>query len=139
MLDQRDGRVLIDYVWKKLDCRIQLPDEDSGFFSKKKRSAAKYDDRRRYSRHFVNSKMAVVDGAEVYCAYSLNLSRSGIAFLHSQQVYPKQSLCLCFPDGTFIEATIVFCRRVNDNCYECGAEFAERDAECEFYDAVEIA
>ena len=64
--------------------------------------------------------------------YVKDLSRGGAAFLHVEQLYPLERMRLLFIDDVssrllqndcLREFEVSWCRRVQANCYEVGAQF----------------
>ncbi len=55
-----------------------------------------------------------------------DISRSGISFLHSEQVFPTEQLMLVMPDCKPRCIEVVRCRRINQSCYEVGASYIKR-------------
>jgi hypothetical protein len=48
-----------------------------------------------------------------------DLSRSGIAILYHEQLFPEEKIRICF-QGRQFEAVVVRCRRLGEKCYEIG-------------------
>jgi hypothetical protein len=61
--------------------------------------------------------------AVAWAVYPVSISRGGIAFLHSEPLYPRESFQIRFPDGRSCNIEITRCRRVGDRCFEVGAQF----------------
>ena len=66
--------------------------------------------------------------------YIKDLSRSGAAFIHSEQLYPLERIRILVTDDRSSRLLrndclrtmeVVRCRRVEDNCFEVGARFVE--------------
>ena len=56
-----------------------------------------------------------------------DISRSGAAFLHAEQLYPGEEGVLWLPTGK-VACTVARCLRRHDECYEVGVRFGgERD------------
>jgi hypothetical protein len=53
------------------------------------------------------------------------VSRVGVGFLHSEQMFPKEIAKFAFPNGTERVLTVTRCRRLGPKCYHIGAEFDE--------------
>ena len=49
-----------------------------------------------------------------------DISRTGIAILYHEQVFPEERLCIQFQNRLF-EVTVVRCRRISKACYEVGS------------------
>ena len=57
--------------------------------------------------------------------YTVNMARSGISFLHSEQLFPRERAGIVLLDGSDYDIEIVRCRRIQDRCFEIGARFIE--------------
>ena len=60
---------------------------------------------------------------ELYMVYTMNISRGGLAFLHSEQLFPRQQICIWMQGGVKHELQVVRCHQLNDRCFEVGARF----------------
>lgn len=61
---------------------------------------------------------------EPYMVYTENISRGGLAFLHSEQLFPRQQICIFLPGGVQLDLQVVRCRQLHERCFEVGARFA---------------
>lgn len=57
-----------------------------------------------------------------HCIYTHDVSRTGIGFLHADELYPGEKCRLWLPQQQ-LEAVVVRCRRKGDRCYVIGARF----------------
>jgi hypothetical protein len=55
----------------------------------------------------------------------MDLSRSGLRFLHGEQLFPLERMRVVLPDGKRRLIEVKWCRRVQDRCYEVGCTFTE--------------
>jgi len=53
--------------------------------------------------------------------YLKDMSRAGVCFLHSGQLYPLEEIELVLASGERHQATIVRCRKIAALCYETAA------------------
>lgn len=58
-----------------------------------------------------------------YVILTRDLSRSGIGFLHAEQLYPGERVRLWLPTGP-VATEVTRCRRHDARCYEIGVRFA---------------
>jgi hypothetical protein len=65
---------------------------------------------------------AIERGQQVHCVLTKDISRGGLSFLHTEQLFPEERIKLWLPIGKH-DALIVRCQRGNENCYEIGAVF----------------
>lgn len=56
-----------------------------------------------------------------------NVSRGGIAFLHSEQLFPGERVTLWLPSGKF-NYVVVRCTAHHPRCYEIGADASQAEA-----------
>ncbi len=54
-----------------------------------------------------------------------DISRSGVRFLHSEQILPTEQMLLVMPDFKRRYVEIVRCRRLGDRYFEIGARFVK--------------
>ena len=52
-----------------------------------------------------------------------DVSRVGVGFLHSTQMFPQETAKFAFPNWTERVLTVTRCRRLGPKCYLIGAEF----------------
>ena len=125
--------MLTDAILSQLDCHIAVPAD----YVKRKASPQIFDtsdDRRRFPR-----KSCRVDGVLQYRStypwlrrsnryqkiLIRDISRGGVGFLHSEEMYPDENARFVFLNGTERGLTVKRCRRIGPRCYEIGAEFDE--------------
>ena len=58
--------------------------------------------------------------------YSVDISTTGIRFLHDTELYPGESVTL-WTSAQRLTCTVVRCRRLNPCCYEVGGTFLDDD------------
>jgi hypothetical protein len=63
--------------------------------------------------------------------YLNNISRGGVSFLNSEPLYPREQMQLLLPNGKLVCIEIVYCRRLEQRCYDIGAHIISGDAEGE--------
>ena len=115
-----------------LECEIVIP---LGYESKARASRQLIDpneDQRRYPRQDCQTVAALK--YEDFCPalrrsdkfrriVLRNLSRCGVGFLHSEQMFPHENAFFVLPNGTQRRLKVKRCRRIGSKCYEIGAEF----------------
>jgi hypothetical protein len=60
---------------------------------------------------------------EMHAVLLVNLSRGGLAFLHSEQLYPHEQLKVTLPDGTSRSVSVTRCQWLGPSCFMAGGEF----------------
>jgi hypothetical protein len=87
------------------------------------------DNRRRFVRFFFPTQAILELGQSLptidrrhamHQVLTKDLSRDGICFLHSEQLFPHEQLVLWLPVGKKC-FEVARCRRLNGRCYEIGA------------------
>lgn len=114
-------------------CLVRLPPSWTDFFEKTGLVQGAMSERRRFPRINLRSK-AVLQYRQtfpslprpslLYTVYTKDVSRSGVAFLHGEQLYPLEQMTLILPDGKLRTIQVVRCRRIGPSCFEIGAQFA---------------
>lgn len=118
----------------KLPCEIVLPDHLRGHAHATQQLFDPQDDRRRFPRQrcrvsaalkYYDTFPALRRNAEMHRVMLRDLSRGGVGFLHSEEMFPGEYARLVFPNGTERHLQIKRCRRTGPKCYFVGAEFDE--------------
>jgi hypothetical protein len=60
---------------------------------------------------------------ELHAVLLVNLSRGGLAFLHSEQLFPREQLRVTLPDGTSRTVLVTRCHWLGPSCFMVGGEF----------------
>jgi hypothetical protein len=55
--------------------------------------------------------------------YTKDISREGVGFLHSEQLYPRERMRIVLTDGVPRLMEVIHCRRIQRRCYEIGSRF----------------
>lgn len=128
---ESDHHVKLTQVLAALECRVRLPPGWEDFFKRRGDHLVKHDDRRQFARsHCPTDALLQVRQTlpslarerQFYRVYTKDLSRSGVSFLHEEQLFPCEQLALWF-SSSLLNCTVVRCRRYNERCYEIGATF----------------
>jgi hypothetical protein len=111
-------------------CRVVLPAAWTDFFERRGPQLHYGADNRRFIRtHFPTQALMELPGThpsiprefERHVVLMKDISRQGVGFLHSAQLYPGERVTIIFPTGRR-DYMIVRCLRHNDLCFEVGAE-----------------
>jgi hypothetical protein len=115
------------------ECDVAVPSEWQDRLSRRGLGPAMPSDRRRFVRHTFPCR-AILEMRQTLPAIprrhiikqvvTRDLSREGIGFLASQQLYPGERIALWLPRGKK-NLTVVRCVEHGENCYEVGAVLAE--------------
>jgi hypothetical protein len=123
----------LNRVLASLEDRIELsPAERLIFFhADSSVPSAKPDERRRFPRRQLRMR-AVMDLRQslpaiereraFHCVYLRDISRTGIGFLHADELFPGEECRLILPQKE-LHLNIVLCRRQGPRCYVIGARF----------------
>ena len=110
-------------------CELVIPSHFKEGLSKKGVFPTISDDRRRFVRYHFNSRAILEFGPTLPTIprepttaqiITRNISRGGVAFLHSEQLFPGERVTLWFPTSKH-EYTVVRCTGQNDHCFEIAA------------------
>ena len=117
-------------------CEIDLPVAWRNFFDESGVMPTCIGDTRRFPRFYVRGKGALecrqsLPGkprpAQWHGIYTKNVSREGLGFLHSEQLFPRERMRVLLVDGVLRAIEVACCRRIQRRCYEIGARFIAAD------------
>jgi hypothetical protein len=115
------------------ECDVAVPSEWQDRLTRRGVIPSISGDRRKYIRHYFNGR-SVLEYDETFSSIprehttaqvvTRDLSRNGIGFLHSEQLFPGERVSLWLPIGkrTYVVAR---CVEHNDKCFEIGAVVAD--------------
>jgi hypothetical protein len=92
------------------------------------------DDNRRFGRQRLRGVAALQHGTSLpalsrpvqwHKVILCDISRSGVRFLHSEQILPTEQMLLVMPDFKRRYVEIVRCHRLGDRYFEIGARFVK--------------
>jgi hypothetical protein len=114
-------------------CKIVLPPSLENFFQEAGYCESTYYEGRKNSRLRIRCKATLVIEAsppsierpeQTAIVFVKDISKRGIAILCHQQLWPEEKLLICFQQRQ-VRASAVRCRRLDECCWECGAEITE--------------
>jgi hypothetical protein len=123
MLDLSNDQSLTAVEWDNVELKATLPDEMKDFFDQHGTLRTRPGCRRAYLRFYVRTKAILQRGEEFLGVYTADASRQGLCFLSPVQLLPKERCRIRLPKTKEFQIEVVRCRRLEDNCYECGAIF----------------
>jgi len=135
MLGEENMSDELKLLLEKSPCLVRLPPNWSDFFEKTGPVPGALAERRRFPRINLRTKAvlqyrqtfpSLPRPALLYAVYTKDISRSGVDFLHGEQVYPLEQMVLILPDGKPRLIQVVRCRRIGPNCFEIGAQFTNQ-------------
>ena len=120
---------------ERLRCRIELPDQFANLENRRGVLPTQANDMRRAARVYCPGKLLIESFASLpaiprnhqyVVGYSVDISSSGIRFLHDTELFPGERVTL-WTSAQQLSCTVARCRRLNANCYEVGASFIDED------------
>lgn len=115
-------------------CEVWLPPDWNAAPASGQPLSTVADDRRRFPRFHYRVRglyepaatfPALARPEKVFVVYTKDISRGGIAFLHSEELFPKEHGRLRLPRKFDREFEVVRCLRFAERCYLVGARFPE--------------
>jgi hypothetical protein len=120
-----------------IPCRIELPEEWSDFFTRTGPLPPTFEDERRFRRFYLRRHAALRCRATLpglqrpkttHRIFLKDICRASLSFVHSEQLFPRESVELLMADGSVFPATVIRCVRHRQNCYEVAATFNTNSA-----------
>jgi len=129
---------------EKFECRIELPESWADYFAEAGLVSGGPGDRRHFARvrfrspavlEYTRPLPAMPRQRQQFLVYLKDISRSGVGFIHHEQLYPKEQMRLTIPPGEIADKygrkdgliEIARCTRVQDRCFVVGAAFVDGD------------
>ena len=119
------------------ECDVAVPSEWQDHLTRRGAIQPILGDQRRYLRYYFNGR-AVLEYDETFSSIprehtiahvvTRDVSRSGIAFLHSEQLFPGERISLLLTVGKR-SYVVERCVEHDDHCYEIGAAVANNGSE----------
>jgi hypothetical protein len=125
MLDSSLQHMTIDDAWSELKCRVTLPEGLAEFMDKEGPVQAEFFDRRQFRRFYYRRRVVMERHGEFFCVYTKDISRCGVVLLHAEQIFPCEEVRIFLSNGMTLLAEIRRCHRLQENCYECGAQILD--------------
>ncbi len=124
MLEIDHGQKLMDDLWEATAAKVELPEPlQTEYFGVEGPGPIQADNRRVYHRYFMRSRAVLKRGRTMLGTLTKDVSRQGVAFLSPVALLPKERIKLRVPAAE-LTLEVNRCRRVSQNCFECGAKFA---------------
>jgi hypothetical protein len=123
MLDVAHDASVAAFAWDKLQQKARLPERLQHYFDPRGAMPVHPDSRRSYCRFYLRSKAIVRRQDKSLGVYTADASRKGIRFLSPVQLMPKERVYIRLPKTKEFQIEITRCRRLEEDCYECGARF----------------
>jgi hypothetical protein len=129
MLVSHRSREQLDALFAGARCEIELPESYSAALDATESPMVTRDDRRRFPRQsrpaqavleYLDSFPWLIREAEPHIVYVRDLSRCGISFVHSAQLFPLEQVHLTFINGRTLTVEVARCRCISVLCFEIG-------------------
>jgi hypothetical protein len=125
MLAVSPSEKVIDDAWEAADMIVQLPESlGTRFLEMHGPMPLYHENKRGYHRHYMRGKALLKRGETTLGTYTKDISRKGIGLLSPIQLLPLERVELLLPNGSTLHLEVARCRRVDKNCFDCGARFA---------------
>lgn len=116
---------MIAEAWEAADMIVQLPESlGSRFLEKHGPMPLYHENKRGFHRHYMRGKAILKRGQSTLGTYTKDISRQGIGLLSPVQLLPLERIELMLPNGATLHLEVTRCRRIDKNCFDCGARFA---------------
>jgi hypothetical protein len=115
---------LIAEAWEAADMTVQLPESMARFADKHGPMPLYHENKRGYHRHYMRGRAIVKRGETTLATYTKDISRQGIGLLSPVQLLPLERVELLLVSGSNLHVEVTRCRRIDKNCFDCGARFA---------------
>jgi hypothetical protein len=123
MLDiSHEGNLIAD-VWDALDKKARLPVDEAEFLAPKGPTPSIFGNQRSYHRFYLRGKALVKRNKTVLGVFTTDISRRGLGFLAPVQLLPKEKIRMHVPGAKELQLEVARCHRVDEACFECGANF----------------
>ncbi len=112
-----------------LESKIVLPPSLAAFFAEPSYGESTFFESRKNSRLRIRCKAAMsieksppclVRSERQLIVYVKDISKRGIGIISHLQLFPQEKLLICFQHRE-VYAMTVWCRRIGELCWECGA------------------
>ena len=124
MLEFDNGQKLMNDLWEATAIKVELPDDlRPTYFGPQGPAPLYHDNRRTFHRYYMRGKAVLKRRTSIIGTYTKDVSRQGVAFLSPVPLLPKERVKLRVPMAE-LSLEVSRCRRLNPNCFECGAKFA---------------
>jgi hypothetical protein len=124
MLEIDHGQKLMDDLWQATPAKVEMPERlKQHFFVAPGPAPIFIDNKRSFHRYFMRGKAVLKRGDSLIGTYTKDVSRQGVAFFSPVPLLPKERIKLRVPAAE-LSLEVTRCRRLESDCFECGAKFA---------------
>lgn len=135
-LNESDGK--FNEEFGKLICRLQLDRELINLTKQGERMPLIYDDKRSFVRYicilrgilfYEQQFPSIPRQPSAHAVVTSNVSRSGLAFFHFEQLYPQERLSIWIEGRKPLKIEVVRCCQKAECCFEIGAIYIRGTAQ----------
>lgn len=124
MLELDHGQKLMNDLWEATTPKVTLPEAlQQEFFGAQGPEPVFHSNKRCYHRYFMRGKAVLKRGKAMIGTYTKDVSRQGVAFFSPVALLPKERVKLRLVTAE-LSLEVTRCKRLDPNCFECGAKFA---------------
>lgn len=132
MLDSNRKSEMLSEWLAACVCEIEMPAAWRNFFDESGVMPTCAGENRRFPRFYARGKGALERRQSLpgmprlggwHGIFTKNVSREGLGFLHSEQLFPRERMRVVLADGVPRAIEVTCCRRIQRRCYEIGARF----------------
>jgi PilZ domain len=124
MLDISDERDIIAELLHCVAADVTIPEAmRTEFFELRGPMPVFVENQRSFHRFYLRDRAIIRRGDTLYGGYCKDVSRKGIGFLSPVQLLPLEQIKLYLPKAVVHHLEVTRCRRLEQACYDCGAQF----------------
>jgi hypothetical protein len=121
----------LELLLSRLGSGVTIPETWTDYFTREGILPTVSSDRRQFARRYIRDEavcessktLPAIDRPHQFSKVHLkDISRSGVAFLITHEMYPCENLFL-WTHGGKLSCSVVRCVKHNDRCFEIGAKF----------------
>lgn len=134
MLDRDPAMPKLAEITAPLNCNVELPPSWKDYVGKSGSAVPVAEQTRSFVRRYFCTA-AALQCRQTFAAlhrpeawhrvYTKDMSRDGLSFFHSEQLFPRERIRIVLIDGTQRILDIICCRRIQARCFEVEARFVE--------------
>ena len=134
MLDRDPAMRKLADITASLHCDVELPPSWKDYVEKSGQVVPAAEQTRSFVRRYFCTSAALQCRQTLvglprpeawHRVYTKDMSRDGLSFFHSEQLFPRELIRIVLIDGTQRILEIIGCRRVQNCCFEVEARFVE--------------
>jgi hypothetical protein len=134
-MDPNRELALLTHSINELSCLVEIPSDWETATATARLFATGPEEQRAFHRHPYRSAAALQyrqtypdlpRPAQWFRVYTTNVSRSGVSFVHGEQLFPQERATFVLLNGLGCEIEVRSCRRIRRQYYQIGARIVSR-------------